>query len=80
MDEDRQFPLYRKYANGQRYYKIISLSEFEEIQSIGKRVIAHQHKAIQYPEKLFILDLIEMKLEGILECEASEYQSLLLLP
>ncbi len=75
MVEDRQFPLYRKYANGQRYYKIMSLTEFEEIQRIGKRFIIHQHKAIQYPEKLFILDLMEMKLEGVLECGEDEYQT-----
>jgi hypothetical protein len=76
MVEDRQFPLYRKYANEQRYYKIMSLTEFEEIQRIGKRFITHQHKAIQYPEKLFILDLIEMKLEGILVCEELEYHAI----
>jgi len=57
-NEDIQFPQYRKYKNNMSYFKIVSFKLFEEIQLIGSKKIIRQVDAIQYPEQLFIRDLI----------------------
>lgn len=57
-DESTNFPQYRRYLNGHSYFKILSLTEFEEIKIIGKRHILSHVVAHQYPEKVFINDLL----------------------
>lgn len=56
--ESTKFPQYRRYLNGHSYFKILSLTEFEEIKIIGKRHVLHHVIARQYPEKVFINDLL----------------------
>ena len=56
--ENIQFPQYRRYKNRLSYFKILSLTEFEEIQIIGDRRIINRVVASQYPEKVFINDLL----------------------
>jgi len=56
--EDINFPIYRKYKNNKRFYKIINKKEFEEIQVIGAKTIVNHIKASQLPEFNFINDLI----------------------
>ncbi|MBL7917036.1 MAG: hypothetical protein JNM96_01475 [Bacteroidia bacterium] len=57
-NEDIKFPLYRKYKNNKRFYKIISKREFVEIQQIGQKLIQNTIIANQFPEMMFISDLI----------------------
>jgi hypothetical protein len=52
------FPVYRKYKNNKSYFKIIAPNLFEEIQLIGNKKIVKQIEAKQFPEKVFIHDLI----------------------
>lgn len=56
-----EFPVYRKINNGKSYYKIISNIEFIEIQIIGKNHFHNHFKISQYPDKLFLLDVISGK-------------------
>ncbi len=56
--EDINFPIYRKYKNNKRFYKIINKKEFEEIQVIGVKTVVNHIKASQLPEFNFINDLI----------------------
>jgi len=56
--EDINFPIYRKYKNNKRFYKIINKKEFEEIQVIGNKTVVNHIKASQLPEFNFINDLI----------------------
>ena len=56
--EDIDFPVYRKYKNNKRYFKIINPLLFEEIQVIGKRYVIKQTEAKLFPEKIFVRDLI----------------------
>lgn len=56
-----EFPVYRKINNGKSYYKIISNLEFIEIQIIGKIYFKNHFKISQYPDKLFLLDVISGK-------------------
>ena len=52
------FPVYRKYKNNKSYFKIIAPILFEEIQIIGNKKIVKQIEAKQFPEKIFIYDLV----------------------
>ncbi len=70
LHENIKFPQYRRYKNGLSYFKILSLIEFEEIQVIGEKRIVNRIIAEQYPEKVFINDLL-FKYEGFAE-EISE--------
>lgn len=56
--ESTNFPQYRKYKNGLSYFKILSLTEFEEIKMVGNKAILHKVLAKQYPEMVFINDLL----------------------
>lgn len=45
-------------SNGKVFYKIISMDEFVEIQFLGDKKMQYTVKAVQYPEKLKILDML----------------------
>lgn len=56
--KNTHFPQYRRYLNGHSYFKILSATEFEEIKVVGTRRIKHHVIARQYPERVFINDLL----------------------
>jgi len=56
--ESTNFPQYRRYKNGLSYFKILSLTEFEEIKIIGEKRVLQHVTAMQYPEMVFINDLL----------------------
>jgi hypothetical protein len=56
--ENTKFPQYRRYKNGLSYFKISSLLEFEEVKIVGNKRTHQQVVARQYPEKVFIHDLL----------------------
>jgi hypothetical protein len=73
MTEDINFPQYRRYKNGQRYYKIINNNSFEEIQVIGSKRVTNTFEAKIFPDKQFIQDLLH-NYEGFAEkIEETEY-------
>lgn len=53
-----KFPQYRKYIGIDRWFKITSEQEFEELQRVGQRYVLHTIEAVQYPEKLRIEDML----------------------
>ena len=57
-DKNIQFPQYRRYKNGLSYFKILSEMEFEEVKIVGEKRIVQHVVANQYPEKVFINDLL----------------------
>jgi hypothetical protein len=67
------YPIYRKLSNNRSFYKIIGESQFDEIQLIGTKIKLYTHKAIKYPEILFIQDLIHFTNEGIKESNNEEW-------
>ncbi len=69
------FPIFRKLSNSKVFYKIISSVEFEEIQLMGSKLNFSFHKAIQYPEKLKIIDLINLEV-NFLESSENEWKEL----
>jgi hypothetical protein len=54
-----KFPQYRKYNNNKSFFKIISESEFIEVQLIGSKKIIHEIIASAYPEKLLIREMLQ---------------------
>lgn len=56
-----EFPVYRKMNNGKSYYKIISDIEFIEIQIIGLNQFKNHFRISQYPDKLFLTEVISGK-------------------
>ncbi len=56
--EDIQFPVYRKYKDNKRFFKIISGTCFEEIQVIGSKLIFNKIEAKQLPEMNQVYDLV----------------------
>jgi hypothetical protein len=68
-----QFPIYRKYNNNKRFYKIINSREFEELQIIGSKTEINHVKATQFPEFTFINDLITNYSAFASEISEAEY-------
>jgi len=56
--EGINFPVYRKYKNSKSYFKIIHPKLFEQIQVIGSKKNVFEIKAKQFPEFMFIQDLV----------------------
>lgn len=75
--EDIHFPVYRKYKNNKSYFKIIHFKLFEEVQIIGTKKIVKQIEANQFPEILFIRDLIFDYKQMADEITENEYNKLL---
>jgi hypothetical protein len=71
--KDINFPVYRKYKNNKSYFKIIQPKIFEEIQIIGSKKIIKEVEAKQFPEMLFISDLISNYSEMADEISEEEY-------
>jgi len=67
------FPIYRKLSNEKSYYKILSLESLIELQKIGSKTKKHNLIAQQFPEKLFIQDLIALS-NGYLESNEVEFE------
>lgn len=53
------FPQFRMLSNGKVFYKIISNTEFIEIQFLGEKKMEFRMVAEQYPEKLRIMDMLQ---------------------
>lgn len=71
---DTQFPQYRKLSNDKVFYRIDSIAEFTELTLFGNRSLVHNVKAIQYPEKLRILDMLKCG-DPFLESTEIEFNS-----
>ena len=52
------FPQYRKYKNNKSYFKISSLTEWEEIQIIGSNYLHTAFEVKIMPDRNFIQDML----------------------
>jgi hypothetical protein len=57
MNQPILYPQYRKYLNEKAYFKIISTTEWEEIQVLGSKYILHQFIVKIMPDRNYIYDL-----------------------
>lgn len=71
------FPFYCKYINGNSFFKVESLNKFIELQKIGSKVLKHEIEAVQYPEKLRIMDMLELRDNAWEKVDAEEFETLL---
>lgn len=67
------FPAYRKLSNNKSFYKILSESEFEEIQLVGSSSIKTKISAQKFPEIIRIKEMISLS-EPFLKSSVKEYQ------
>lgn len=73
--QDKEFPIYRKYKNNKSYFKIINPRLFEEVQALGNKRIIRITEAKQFPEIVFISDLISNYEAMASEITAGEYEA-----
>ena len=52
------FPQYRKYKNNKSYFKISSLTEWDEIQIIGSNYLLSKFEVKIMPDRNFIQDML----------------------
>ncbi len=72
--ESIKYPQYRKYKNGLSYFKISSPILLEEIKVVGSKRFIYQIEVKQYPEKVFINDLLLNYTEFADEITETEYK------
>ena len=77
MENKNTYPIYRKLNNNRSFYKISSDRIFEEIQRIGSKKVHYTHEAKQYPEILFIQDLINYAHQGIADFSEKDWEILM---
>jgi hypothetical protein len=58
LPESIKYPQYRRYKNRLSYFKIQSPVLCEEIKVVGSKRFIYTIEALQYPEKVFINDLL----------------------
>ena len=69
------YPQYRKYLNEKAYFKIISSTEWEEIQIVGNKRIFHQFTVNIMPDRNFIHDMTFDYKNNWAAIEENEYES-----
>jgi len=52
------FPQYRMYSDGNTLFEIYSADRFKEIKRTGKYFMENEIQCKQYPEKVFVSDLL----------------------
>jgi hypothetical protein len=55
-----KYPIYRKYAGIEVWFKITSDTSFIEIKKMGTKILISKVEAIQFPEKILIQDMISL--------------------
>lgn len=59
--EEKAFPVYRKYPNNNTYFKIHSYSYFEEVKTMGGFYEVHTYQAEILPDRNLIEDMIQLR-------------------
>ncbi len=70
------YPQYRKYSNNKSFFKILSPSNFEEIQVLGTKKSLHKFEAKILPDRNFIYDLTFDYHKHWEICDQLEYENL----
>lgn len=76
MPERIEYPQYRKYENGNAYFKVLSSSEFEEIRVLGAKKTFHSFTAKILPDRNYIYDLTFDYEKYWVICDQTEYENL----
>lgn len=76
MQASIAYPQYRKYPNNKAYFKIISPTEWEEIQVIGSKYILHQFSVKILPDRNYIEDMTFDYEKNWVKIEEGEYEKI----
>jgi hypothetical protein len=68
------YPQYRKYPNNKAYFKIVSPTEWEEIQILGSKHIYHHFTVNILPDRNFIHDMTFDYEKNWVKIEEEEYE------
>lgn len=74
---DQPFPIYRKYPNGQSYFKIVSPTEFIELKLEAKGFKTYTFQATILPDRVYIQDLILNENQYWSSSDADEFEGIL---
>ena len=74
--ENIQYPQYRKYKNGLSYFKILSPVLAQEIKIIGTKRSIFTIEAKQYPERVFVNDLLFNYTDFAIEISETEFSEI----
>ncbi|MBS1647845.1 MAG: hypothetical protein JST67_10940 [Bacteroidetes bacterium] len=58
LTKNTTYPQYRKYKNGLSCFKILSPTQAQEVKAVGSKRLSFFIEATQYPERVFIHDLV----------------------
>jgi hypothetical protein len=67
------YPAYRKYKDRDVWFEITSGDLFFEVSRMGTKFLISEVKAVQYPEKLRIMDMMACLNEAWEKISAAEY-------
>lgn len=67
------FPQYRKYINEKSFFKITSLTEWEEIQIVGSKKMMYHFTVKIMPDRNFINDMLFEYENNWVKIEEEEY-------
>jgi len=70
-----QFPQFRRYNDGNTYFKIIDSSNFLEHKRIGNVFTVTEIKCKLYPEKMFLNDLLISSFEHVEKIDELIYET-----
>lgn len=65
MNNNKQFPQYRRLSSLDVYYKICSDREFLEVKKLGTKWMVMKIIAHQYPERLRIMDMLANEMQYV---------------
>ncbi len=74
MNQQVNYPQYRKFTTNAAYFKILSATQWEEIQVIGKKYILHLFTVKIMPDRNYIHDLTFEYENNWVKIEAEEYE------
>jgi hypothetical protein len=67
------FPVYRKLANERSFFRIDSPLRFTEVQRVGRQCVVHEVEAHTYPEKVRLIELLELQHHWVKESSSEEF-------
>ncbi|HEU4716203.1 MAG TPA: hypothetical protein VFU15_00130 [Bacteroidia bacterium] len=77
MSEPAAFPAYRKYKNGLSFFRINSVSSFDEIRKVGSRFLFSHHEVVIFPDRNLLNDLLSAYHDFALEITREEWEDAL---
>ncbi len=74
MNDEINYPQYRKYLNDKVFFKIISNNEWEEVQIVGSNYLLHHFTVQIMPDRNLIYDMTFDYNRNWAKIESDEYE------